>query len=274
MGGVITFTFGNRQPADERNSASSHDKSEIKTGKPGRRSLVFAGCTRIVSQNSYGKHSSNKSFSVVQVLNLLPQYMFNFARKPLLQQLPTAYNLFRWKKIDSPNCCLCKSSEWQSNKHVLSHCSAKIALERYTSRHDNTLNILAAWLKSVKQSDTLFADISSDGYSRNDQVFEPVCRPDLVLVKRSKVNVIELTVCHESKLLKSKLYKTNKYQDIKNHIKSEYSNCTVELFTIEISVSGFVADLSEFCESLGIINIPKYVLSSIIRSALVNSQDI
>ena len=163
-----------------------------------------------------------------EVSNSLPQYMFNFARKPLLQQLPTAYNLFILKKIDSPSCCLCKSSEWQSNKHVLSHCSAKIALERYTSRQDNTLNILAAWLKSVKQSDTLFADISSDGYSRIDQMFEPVFRPDLVLVRRSKVYVIELTVCHESKLLKSKLYKTNKYQDIKNHIKSEYSNCDVE----------------------------------------------
>ena len=205
-----------------------------------------------------------------EVLNSLPQYMFNFARKALLQQLPTASNLFRWKKIDSPNCCLCKSSEWQSNKHVLSHCASKIALERYTSRHDNILNILAAWLKSLKQSDTsLFADISSDDYSRIDQVFESVCRPDLVLVKRSKVYVMELTVCHESNLLKSKLFKANKYQDIKNHIKSEYSNFTVELLTI-----GFVADLSEFCESLGIITIPKYVLSSIIRSALVSSQNI
>ena len=158
---------------------------------------------------------------------------------------------------------------------MLSHCAAKIALERYTSRHDNILNILAAWLKSVKQSDTsLFADISSDGYSRIDQVFEPVCRPDLILVKKSKVYVMELTVCHESNLLKSKLYKTNKYHDIKNLIKSEYSNFTVELFTIEISVLGFVADLSEFCKSLGIINIPKYVLSSIIRSALGSSYSI
>ena len=192
-----------------------------------------------------------------EVLNSLPQYMHNFARKALLQQLPTASNLFQWKKIDNPNCCLCKSSEAQSNKHVLSHCAAKISLSRYTSRHDNILNILAAWLKSVKHQDTsLFVDVPSIGYSSIDQVFEPVCRPDLVLVRRSNVYVMELTVCHESNLLKSKLYKTNKYRDIKNHIKPEYAHFNIELFTLEISVLWFIADCSAFCESLGIGNMP------------------
>ena len=158
-----------------------------------------------------------------EVLNSLPQYMHNFARKALLQQLPTVSNLFQWKKIYNPNCCLCKSNEAQSNKHVLSHYAAKISLSRYTSRHDNILNILAAWLKSVKHHDTsLFVDVSSVDYSSIDHVFEPVFRPDLVLVRKS--NVYVLTVCHESNLLKSKLYKTNKYRDIKNHIKPEYAH--------------------------------------------------
>ena len=219
--------------------------------------------------------TSNKDSLWSEVLNSLPQYMFYFARKALLQQLPTASNLFRWKKIDSPNCCLCKSSEAQSNKHVLSHCAAKISLSRYTSRHDSILSILAAWMKSVKLQDTsLFVDVSSEGYSSIDHVFEPVCRPDLVLVKKSNVYVMELTVCHESNLLKSKLYKTNKYRDIKHHIKPEYSHFTAELFTIEISVLGFIAFSSVFCESLGIGNIPKHVLSSITRSALASSHNI
>ena len=114
--------------------------------------------------------------------------MHNFARKALLQQLPTASNLFQWKKIDNPNCCLGKSSEEQSNKHVLSQRAAKISLSRYTSRHDSILNIFAAWLKSVKHQDTsLFVDVSSVGYSSIDHVFEPVCRPDLVLVRKSNV---------------------------------------------------------------------------------------
>ena len=93
-------------------------------------------------------------------------------------------------------------------------------------------------------------------------------------MRKSNVYVTELTVCHESNLLKSKLYKTNKYRDIKNHIKPEYSHFNVELFTIEISVLGFIADCSVFCELLGIGNIPKHVLSSIIRSALASSHNI
>ena len=135
----------------------------------------------------------------------------------------TAGNLFRWKKVESPNCGLCKSRE-QSNKHVLSNCSAKCSLTRYTSRHDKILDILAQWLTSVKTNDTsLFADVSSGLYSKIDNVFEPVCRPDVVLVKKSRVFVLELTVCHESNLLKSKLYK---YENIKRHLKPQHSHLT------------------------------------------------
>ena len=85
---------------------------------------------------------------------------------------------------------------------------------------------------------------------------------------------MELTVCHESDLLKPKLYKTNKYWDIKNHIKPEYAHFNIDLFTIEIYVLGFIADCRVFCESLGIGNMPKHVLSSIIRSALSSSRNI
>ena len=66
----------------------------------------------------------------------------------------------------------------------------------------------------------------------------------------------------------------NKYRDIKNHIKPEYAHFNIELFTLEISVLGFIADCSAFCESLGIGNMPKHVLSSIIRSALASSYNI
>ena len=37
----------------------------------------------------------------------LPQFLFQFARKALQQQLPTASNLYRWKKLQSPMCTLC-----------------------------------------------------------------------------------------------------------------------------------------------------------------------
>ena len=98
--------------------------------------------------------------------------------------------------------------------------------------------------------------------------------PDVVLVKKSRVFVLELTVCHESNLLKSKLYKLNKYENIKQHLKPEHSHSTVELFTLEISVLGFVSDLSEFCKSLKLPKLPKYVHDSLIRSAIYSSHNI
>ena len=58
----------------------------------------------------------------------LPQFLFQFARKALQQQLPTASNLYRWKKLQSPMCTLCGMNRPQTNLHVLSNCSSQKAL--------------------------------------------------------------------------------------------------------------------------------------------------
>ena len=76
-------------------------------------------------------------------IDSLSETLHNFARKALQQQLPTASNLCKWKRITDPNCTLCKQGVPQTNKHVLSHCSAPIALERYTTRHNHILKLLA-----------------------------------------------------------------------------------------------------------------------------------
>ena len=72
---------------------------------------------------------------------------------------------------------------------------------------------------------------------------------------------MELTVCHGSNLSNLKLYKTNNYRVIENHIEPEYSYLNVELSIIEISVIWFVADYIMFCESQGIGSILEQVLS-------------
>jgi len=69
-------------------------------------------------------------------LTSLPGPLFKFARKALQQQLPTAANLNRWGKSTSPLCPLCTAV--QTNKHVLSNCSAPIALNRYSLHCDIT----------------------------------------------------------------------------------------------------------------------------------------
>ena len=127
----------------------------------------------------------------------------------------------------------------QSNKHVLSNCSA--ALERYTQRHDNVLSILANWIWTVKSDDQeMFVDLPSDKWDSIDRVFQPTCRPDIVVVEKFKLYVLELTVCHETNLVKSKNYKISKYIDIKSHLQPGFSNYNVQIFTIEISTLGFI----------------------------------
>ena len=43
----------------------------------------------------------------VAALDSLPSHLFNFARKALLQVLPTAANLKRWNRVQAPSCPLC-----------------------------------------------------------------------------------------------------------------------------------------------------------------------
>ena len=95
--------------------------------------------------------------------DLLPERLFSFVRKAFQQQLPTASNLFRWKKIDSNLCQLCGSV--QTNKHALNNCGSPAALTRYKSRHDHVLSILAQWITSVvKDESAVFVDLDEPTY--------------------------------------------------------------------------------------------------------------
>ena len=69
-----------------------------------------------------------------------------------------------------------------------------------------------------------------------DNDFQSTIRPDLVIFDASKVAVLELTICHESNILKSRSYKINKYSDCKLYLNSEFRNHKIELFTLEVSV--------------------------------------
>ena len=75
-----------------------------------------------------------------QVMDSLPEHVFNFARKAMMCQLPTLHNLKLWN-CSSTNLCLSCGLD-QINKHVLSHCSLPAALAQYTDIHNNVLEII------------------------------------------------------------------------------------------------------------------------------------
>ena len=154
----------------------------------------------------------------------LSEVLFKFARKALMQQLPTASNLRRWGRGGDGN-CRCGSP--QTNKHVLSNCGLPNSLERYTRRHDAVLSVLTHWITSslsATNSGTykLLSDLE-DGNSSVTDVFKSL-RPDIVLVGNHNIVTLELTICHESNLLRSRQYKCDRYKDIALDLRNQYAN--------------------------------------------------
>ena len=159
----------------------------------------------------------------------------------------------------------------------MNNCSNVKALERYSQRHDNVVSLLAGWILSTKSTEQeLFVDLPSESEKWNpiDQVFQPACRPDILVIEHSKIFVLELTIYHETNLVNSKNYKTNKYKAIRDLLQPAYRNFNVKVFTHEISSLGFIADLSDFRKATKLPNLVKSMKSSLIRSVLNDSYNI
>ena len=208
-----------------------------------------------------------------KLVDNLPEYLFRFVRKAFQQQLPTTSNLARWRKRTDPNCSICKKAIPQTNKHLLSSCSA--LLGKYTDRHNAILELIVRWLaihKSTNQS--LLVDLPLSRFDSIDRVFHPSVRPDIVIREDTRVLILELTVCHESNLEKSKDYKMNKYRDINIHLLPFLAHIPVLVFTIEVSVLGIVSSTKPFMKAANLPDIPLSLLTEISKSAIASSFEI
>lgn len=170
-------------------------------------------------------------------LENLSASLYKFTRKYLIQQLPTNSNLFRWGKIKSQLCPLCQAN--QTNKHVLSNCSSVAALDRYTKRHNKILTLIVNSLKLDKRQDcAIYADIKIDEIHPISIVFESL-RPDIAIIYGDTIEVLEITVCHETNLAQSKAYKINKYEEnLKANLKDNFKHYNLIINTFEISPIG------------------------------------
>jgi len=134
-------------------------------------------------------------------------FLFNFARKAMLQVLPTAANLFRWKRTLDSFCPLCACGKHQINKHVLSNCSSPTALHRYSTHHNEVVSVLVAWLRSAVTSDQqVYADLPGAQVLPVCDLFVQ-CRPDIAICDRDSIHALEMTVCHETNFRSSRTYK-------------------------------------------------------------------
>ena len=132
-------------------------------------------------------------------LDKLAAPLFNFVRKAIVQQLPSAANLVRWGKWLDSLCPLYKNFS-QTNKHVLSNCGSSTALDRYKNV------MMRFW-----------------GFLRNGSR----------LLNAKGIVTLELTIFHETNLAKSKDYKSSKYADIQFDTNIAYSDLKIQNYTIE-----------------------------------------
>ena len=148
------------------------------------------------------------------------------------------------EKTPSPSCPLCGLV--QTNKHVLSNCGSPASLSRYTKRHDHVLGILIDWFKShLKDKCELYADIDEASVKPITDLFFP-SRPDIAIKYSSRIDILELTVCHETNISSSQKYKQSKYQSLHNHLIVKDNETSVNIFTLEITTLGFMSDFKLF----------------------------
>lgn len=191
----------------------------------------------------------------------------NFALKALKQVLPTSSNLARWNKNTNATCSICNAPN-QTNKHVLSNCSAQAALSRYTARHNAILKILATWINDLLQPDrTLFTDLPGPNSNPVSALFKRL-RPDLVIkdTTNNTLTVLELTICHETNFESSKNYKQNKYIALDDDCVN--MNHNVKVITIEISCLGFTPDCKNISRELNISEPSNVIKQSITKTTL------
>ena len=262
---------------DEVINASKDCTAALKTLSTKRTNEAFFHINQLTLQGPLlGEinHALTKT-SITRWSNLtdhLSASLFQFVRKAVQNQLPTASNLARWKKISNPACPLCQ--KLQTNKHVLSNCGSISALERYKGRHDKVLTILADWIQTAKKSNALMhVDIIHPSYGKISDVFETK-RPDIVLVCENNVSTLELTVCHESNIVKSREYKDNKYSKLADDLKAQYKSCKLNRYTVEVTSLGFVSDIKAFCSTNLTMCIPNSILNNISNSVIKSSYSI
>ena len=105
-----------------------------------------------------------------------------------------------------------------------------MSLDRYKKRHDEVLTILVEEIKLRYKSyinHKIFADLDDPGYNKVSTLFSSLS-PDIAILTSYTVDTLELTVCHETNLAKSKQFKEMKYADLHENVQPQYSDLKID----------------------------------------------
>src|SRR6266536_1930078 len=73
--------------------------------------------------------------------------------------------------------------------------------------------------------------------------------PGIAIKSESCIDTLELTVCHESNIIKSKDFKSAKYTNLNRDLLPKYSNLKLNNYTIEVTTLGIISDISKFTKN-------------------------
>ena len=206
------------------------------------------------------------------MVNSLPDVLFSFVRKAFQQQLPTASNLFRWKKSDSDKCQLCGLI--QTNKHTLNNCSSPSVLQRYKNRHNHVLKILARWiLDSAEDNLEVFVDLDDPSYKPLSTLFISL-RPDIAVRHHNMISTLELTICHKTNAIASKQFKLSKYNNLNQNLLPRFSKYKLLNNTIEVTTLGLISKSSEFSKTNLVEKMPDHIKHLVFNSVISDSYSI
>ena len=232
---IINSVTNNNQDLSPKQVSSKTDQIFEKS----KRNDSWNKFLGLKEQNAIIKHivsvCTPKLINMWQVMiGRLPNNIVCFVRKGLIFSLPNRSNLFKWKITQDNKCSMCQQTETQL--HVLSNCSKY--LDRYKWRHDSILKtILNKLSRSPREGVEIFADLEGSNFRCTSDIFENM-RPDITVVIRNKVVVIELTVCFDTNTEKSRVYKQNRYQTLRNELLIAHDE--FDVLYVEFTTSGFI----------------------------------
>ena len=133
------------------------------------------------------------------------------------------------------------------------------------------------WPEHASSGDLHFEHKRVHGYPWHplvplDRLFGTL-RPDIAIVHEGTIFVLELTVCHESNIEKSRRYKQDKYKLLRTNLLESHQLLSIKLFTVEVTTFGFMSNMNDFCKSVS-IKLSNSIKDSITKAVVISTRSI
>ena len=161
--------------------------------------------------------STIKLWSIAQ--SALPRNIFNFTVRYLNNSLPTRKNMVTWGQSNDSSCLAC--AETETLLHVVAGCKAYLWETRYDWRRNSVLLFLTKTFMKIKGVE-IYSDL--DDYRSPSIITGELLRPDLLIISKGVLYVLELTVGFETNLCNNSVRKHNKYKDLIVSLSQSYED--------------------------------------------------